>query len=56
MIVVLILDVQWVESVSLTCHFVLTKLYREHSICASPQISINLTQWFTEDFFNWTMI
>ena len=56
MIVVLILDVQRVESVSLTCHFVLTKLYREHSICASSQISINLTKCFTEEFLNWTMI
>ena len=56
MIVLLILGVQWVESVSLTCHCVLTKFYREHSICASSQISINLTKCFTEDYFICTMI
>jgi len=37
---------QWAVSVSLTCHFVLSKLYSEPSICASYQISFNLVKWF----------
>jgi hypothetical protein len=40
------LEAQWAEPVSLTCHSVLRKLYTEHSIGASYQISINLAKWF----------
>ena len=40
------LDAQWAEPVSLTCHFVLRKLYSEPSIGASYQISINLAKRF----------
>jgi hypothetical protein len=45
------LEAQWVEPVSLTCHFVLRNLYTESSIGASYQISINLAKWFKRRFF-----
>jgi hypothetical protein len=38
--------VQTGQVVSLTCHFVLKKLYTEPSKGASYQISINLAKWF----------
>ena len=44
------LEDQWAESVLLTCHYVLWKLYTEPSIGASYQISINLAIWFWEEF------
>ena len=34
------------RGMSLTCHFVLRKLYTGHFIGASYQISINLAKWF----------
>ena len=40
------LEVQWAEPVSLTCHFVLRKLYTKPSLGASYQISINLAKQF----------
>ena len=40
------LEAQWAEPVSLTCHFVLRKLYTEPTICASYQISIDLAKQF----------
>jgi hypothetical protein len=40
------LEAHWDESVSLTYHFVLRKLYTEPSIGASHQIPINFAKWF----------
>jgi len=40
------LEAHWAESVSLTYHFVLRKLYTEPSIGASHQIPINFAKWF----------
>jgi len=40
------LEAQWAENVSLTCHFVLRKLYTDPSIGASYQILIKLANWF----------
>jgi hypothetical protein len=45
------LEVQWAELVSLTCHFVLGKVYTEPSMGASYQISINLGQMVVEKMF-----
>jgi len=40
------LEAQWVEPVSLNCHYVLRKLYTEPAICASNQVSVHLANWF----------
>jgi len=45
------LEVQPTEPELHTCHFVLRKLYTEHSIGASYQISLNLAIWFYRRFF-----
>jgi hypothetical protein len=45
------LEAQLAKPESPTCYFVLRKLYTEHSIGASYQISINLAKWFYRRFF-----
>jgi hypothetical protein len=45
------LEVQWAAPVSLTCHFVLRKLYTELSIEVSYQIQLIWPHGFKEDFF-----
>ena len=45
------LETPWTEPASLTCHFVLRKLYTEPSISAFYQISINWAKWFYRRFF-----
>jgi hypothetical protein len=37
---VIILEAQWAKPLSLTCHFVLRKLYTEHSIDISYQYQL----------------
>ena len=46
-----ILEAQWAEPVSLTFHSVLRKLYIEHSIGASYQISVHLATRLQRRFF-----
>ena len=50
-VIIIKLEAQWTEPVSLTCHFVLRKVYTEPSIGASYQISIYLAKLFQKRRF-----
>ena len=46
---VIILEAQWAKPLSLTCHFVLRKLYTEHSIGVSYQYQLTWPTGIRED-------
>ena len=49
----MILEAEWTEPVSLTCHFVLRKLNTEPYIVLPTKYQLIWLKGFREDFFNW---